>query len=170
MKTRRPVFDLLVIIFVSLMMISVFAFMVLIPEAKQYRSLSGNVKKIEAEVSKLQLNYDHHYAHNTGLQKEYNSVLKAVDNTFDKEEFIVQYRKDFTDLRLEVEKQKREVGSAATWKMLVHARFKSPKNFYSFMEKINHAEWIMTVKTPIRFERVGDEINATFGMKVYTLD
>ena len=170
MKTRRSVFDLLVTVFSALALLSMFVFMVLVPEGRAYRTLEKSVQKEDMELSKLQMQYDQRYDRHTTLQDEYRNAMTAIERHFDQEKFLAQHAEDVSALELTF-KQSHHSNSVYVIKDFdVIARFDSPKNFYTFMEKINKSDWIMAVKVPMTFERVGDEINAIFSMNVYSLN
>jgi len=170
MKTRRSVFDLLVTVFSALALLSIFVFMVLVPEGKAYNALANEVQKKDAELSKLQMQFDQRYDHHSILQDEYRQAMKAVERSFNQAEFIEKYVGVVTALKVKMQKTRYSNGLYVIKDIDVAVRFESPKIFYTLMEQINHSDWIIAVKAPITFEGIGDEINATFSMNVYALN
>ncbi len=170
MKTRRSVFGLLVTVFSALALLFVFVFMVLVPEGRAYRTLEKSVQKEDTALSKLQMQYDQRYDRHNTLQDEYRNAMKAIEHHFDQEEFLAQHAGDVTALELTF-KQSHHSNSVYVIKDFdVIARFDSPKNFYTLMEHINRSEWIMALNPPLVFERLDNEIQARFSMKVYALN
>ncbi|OQX59652.1 MAG: hypothetical protein B5M52_02735 [Helicobacteraceae bacterium 4484_230] len=167
MRNSHKTIELLSVVFFSLLVFGIFVFFVLVPEGKEYRNLEIQVQEIDAEVSRLQMRYDSYYDRHRRLQEEHQAVVEALENSFDKETLMEMLKRDVTALDLDVQERFDDSRGMYMRKAEVKARFKSPKNFYRLIEVINSSEWIMSVKKPIIFERVGDEINATFGIEIY---
>ena len=167
MKNGYKTIELLSIVFFSLLVLGGFVFFVLVPEGKEYRNLGIQLQETDAEVSKLQMRYDSYYDRHRRLQEEHQAVVEALENSFDEEALADMLRGEVTALDLDVQERFGESKGMYMRKAEVKARFRSPKNFYRLIEVINGCEWIISVEKPIIFERVGDEINATFSIGIY---
>ncbi|RLA70624.1 MAG: hypothetical protein DRG24_06630 [Epsilonproteobacteria bacterium] len=168
MKTRRSNFDLLVSIFTALALLSLFIFMLLVPEGKAYRIVANDVEKKDFELSRLQMQYDQYFDRHSHLQDEYRDAMQAIENDFNIEDFIEKHSPDVNSLEAQVLKSHRSKGVYSIKDVNITARFNSPNNFYILIEKMNQSEWVMAIKRPIIFERIEDEIQVTFSMKVYS--
>ena len=167
MKNGNRTMELLSIVFFSLLLLAVFVFFVLVPEGKEYRNLGLQIQEIDAEVSKLQMRYDSCYDRHRKLQEERQAVIEALESSFDEKIFIEMLGRNVTAVDLDMRRQIDEERGIYIQKAGIKARFRSPENFYRLVDGINGSGWVVSIEKPITFERIGDEINASFSIKVY---
>ena len=155
-------FSLFLLIFVLL-----FAFLVLIPEGKEYRKNRVNVKIQIKELHKYQYFNDETEATLQELQKKNRHIIVAFDTIFNPQRFQKQHKNHFSSLKISKLEREQNEKEFAVYKVSAVSKISSPKGFYDFLDAINKSDWIMGIDFPINFARDSELITSTFTMKVY---
>ena len=166
----RPSLYLMILSFMLLIFVLVFAFTVLIPKGKEYRKERITVKKAQKELRKYQYFHDQTAQDLQNLQKKNRNIIIAFDKVFNKERFEKQYKSYFSSLHLSKLAAPVQKEEFVSYEVNTSSQISSPKSFYDFIEALNKADWIIGVNFPIAFEREGELIKSSFTMKVYCAD
>jgi len=155
-------FSIFLLIFVLL-----FAFLVLIPEGKEYRKARVNIKTQIKELRKYQDFNDETQTKLKELQKKHRHIIIAFDSVFNPRKFQKQHEKYFSSLTISKLERVKNEKEFAVYEVSTVSKISSPKGFYSFLDAINKSDWIIGIDFPIDFKRDGELIKSTFTMKVY---
>jgi len=147
--------------------ILIFAFVLLIPEGKDYRVKRQELKKEKKEYRKYKAFYDETLATLQDLQSKNRHIITAFDRVFDPERFEKQHKKHFSSLTLSKLSRAEDEEGFAVYEVNTTSHINSPKNFYDFLDDLNKGDWIIGVNFPINFVRDGEMIKSSFTMKVY---
>lgn len=165
--TRQTIY-ILILSIVLFIFVLLFSFLLLIPEGKEYRIKRAEIKKIRAEVNKL----DNFNLDTLGILKQLQGdnhyIITAFGTSFSKERFLKQYSKYFTTLELSKRVESENEGEFITYDINTTSQMNSPKSFYDFLEAINKSDWIIGINFPIDFRRDEQMIHSTFSMKIYS--
>jgi len=155
-------FSIFLLIFVLL-----FAFLVLIPEGKEYRKSRVNAKTQMKELRKYQDFNDETEVTLKKLQKEHRHTIIALDTLFNPSKFQKQHEKYFSSLQISKLERGKNEKEFAMYEVNAVSKMSSPKGFYDFLDAINKSDWIVGIDFPIDFTRDSEIIKLTFAMKVY---
>jgi len=165
--SRHQIYVMLFATFLFFLVL-IFAFLLLIPEGKEYRVKRLEFKKEQKEYRKYRDFHEKTLATLQELQSKNRHIIEAFDRVFDPERFEKQHKKHFSSLTLsELSRDKDEEGFAV-YEVNTTSHINSPKNFYNFLDDLNKGDWIIGVNFPINFVRDGEMIKSSFTMKVYT--
>jgi len=165
--SRQSIY-LLTLSLVLLVFVLLFAFLVLIPEGKNYREKRVIVKKERSELRKYQLYNSETEESLQELQSKNRHIITAFDTDFNPSRFKKQYSKYFSDLSLTEGINLSDEKSFAVYEVNTTSKIDSPKSFYDFLDALNKSDWIISVNFPINFTRENSLIKASFNMKVYS--
>lgn len=151
-----------------LIFVLLFAFLLLIPEGKQYRIKKVELKKVTRELSKYQSFHDETYSMLKELQSKNKHIIRAFKTSFSPKEFQEKHKGYFSSLHISEALQGKNDGEFRVYEVNTTSKINSPKSFYDFLEAINKSDWIIGVDFPIHFKRVNHLIASSFTMKVYS--
>jgi len=164
--SRHYLYILLVSLFLFLFVL-LFAFLVLIPEGKEYREKRMELKKTTIKVNKYQNFYDETLGTLKDLQSKDRHIIAGFDNIFNPDRFEKQHKTYFSSLSLSKISKVEDENEFAVYEVNTTSRISSPTNFYNFLDAVNKSDWIIGVNFPINFKRDGEMIDSSFTMKVY---
>lgn len=168
-RISRQTIYLLVIAFVLLITVLLFAFLLLIPEGKAYRITRVEMKQHALELRRYQKWHDDTLKKLKELQSKNKQVIRAFENSFDPERFSKTNQSYFEDLKVSRIEPLTDENQFAVYEVNVSSKINSPQSFFSFLEGVNKSDWIIGINFPIHFERVDSLIVSSFTMKVYAL-
>ena len=160
---------LLLISFVLLVAMLLFAFMALIPAGKEYRSMSMKSEKHARTLMQSQQRHDKILARLKALQDKNREVFTAYENSFVPDQFIKANHHNFEDMKISMIERTSDEVPFAVYEVNTSLKIASPRSFYNFLEEIQKSDWIIGVNFPISFKRDDDFILTSFTMKVYSL-
>ncbi len=166
----RPSLYLIVASLVLFIFVLLFAFIVLIPQGKDYRKERIEVKKAEKELRKYQDFHDQTVEDLQAIQKNNRNTIVAFDTVFNQEHFEKQYKSYFSSLHLSKLQNGVKDDEFVSYEVNTTSQISSPKSFYDFIEALDKADWIVGVNFPIAFKRDGELIKSSFTMKIYYAD
>ncbi|HEX5624240.1 MAG TPA: hypothetical protein VFX57_07360 [Sulfuricurvum sp.] len=166
-RVNRRTLYLVLLSFLLLAGIILFAVFFLIPKGKEYRTLRLESKKEQQIISRAQERYAQVNEKFEQLQRDHAHTLKAFHTSFDPGKFTKKHQDDFQDLYLTEIQMTDQNGSFKVYEVNATTKITSPQTFYQFLEKINKSDWIIGVNFPVYFERDGDKIKSSFTMKVH---
>jgi hypothetical protein len=152
---------------VLLVIIFLFAFLLLIPEGKEYRIKRIELKKERIEYEKYDNLHTQTLEKLKTLQSQNRHTIVAFASIFNPQRFIKQHKKYFTTLTLSELKKVANKDEFAVYEVNTTSSIHSPKNFYEFLDAVNKSDYIIGVNFPINFQREGEMIRSSFTMKVY---
>lgn len=164
--SRQYLYVLLISFFLFLFVL-IFAFLVLIPEGKEYRETRLELKKTAKELQKYQDFNDETMQTLKNLQSENRHIITAFDNIFDPDRFEKAHKSYFSALSLSKISKSKEEKEFVVYEVNTTSQISSPKNFYDFLDALNKSDWIIGANFPIDFKRDGEMIKSSFRMKVY---
>ena len=164
--SRHQIYVMLLATFLFFVII-IFAFVLLIPEGKEYRVKRLELKKETKEYKRYKVFYDDTLATFKDLQSQNRHIITAFDRVFDPERFEKQHKKHFSSLTLSKLSRDKDEEGFAVYEVNTTSHINSPKNFYNFLDDLNKGDWIIGVNFPINFVRDGEMIKSSFTMKVY---
>ena len=128
-----------VLLFIVACLVMIFGF--LVPNIKEYREIKQNDK----------------------------AVLDALENKFDADKFAQFASKYFTNVNLSEPKEAAKNGEISVCELTVTGSMKTPAKFYEFMDALQSYENIVKIDLPIKMRKDAEKIDATFGVKIYSL-
>ena len=157
---------LLIVSIVLFVFVTLFSFLVLIPQGKEYRDKRGQLKLASKDLKKYQ---DFHEEIEITLkesQQKNRRVIVAFDSIFNPDRFEKQYKTYFSSLKIsEIQNMGAKEGFA-TYEVNTTSQISSPKSFYNFLDAINKGDWIIGVNFPINFTREAELIKSSFTMQI----
>lgn len=150
-----------------LIFVLLFAFLVLIPEGKEYRKSRVDAKTQIKELHKYQYFNDETEATLKELQKKHRHIIVAFDAIFNPNKFQKQHKNYFSSLEISKLERKTNEKEFAVYEVSAVSKISSPKGFYDFLDAINKSDWIIGIDFPIDFVRDSELIKSTFTMNVY---
>ncbi len=169
MQINYKTFYLLLLSFILMAAIFLFAFLFLIPKGKEYRTVRLENKKESRMLEVLREEHRISQEKLEKLEKTHQATIKAFESSFNPKKFTRMYEKEFQDLFLSEIEMSDHNGSFRVYEVNATTKINSPETFYHFLDKVNHSDWIIGVNFPIHFEREGDLIKSSFTMKVHHL-
>jgi hypothetical protein len=151
-----------------LLFVLIFAFVILIPQGKEYRQERLELKKVTIKMHKYQNFHDDIYAKLKDLQSKNRHIITAFENSFDEQRFEKEHKNYFSSLTLSKLKKLNDEKGFTVYEVNTTSNIASPKNFYDFLDALNKSDWIIGVNFPITFKRDGETIASSFTMKVYS--
>ncbi|MEA3522465.1 MAG: hypothetical protein U9R50_05785 [Campylobacterota bacterium] len=170
-NVSRQTLYMLIVALILLIIVFIFAFLFLIPMGKEYRIERLAMKKELQLQRNHQEWHDETFAHLQELRSEHKHIIEAYLSKFDPERFIQISKNYFKSLNLtKKESVENNASEFSIYEVNATSQIDSPQNFYAFIDQVNKSNWIVKVKFPIHFERVGNLIHSSFTMQVYSID
>ncbi len=163
------ILKLLTFLFIFIFVVFFIIFVFIVPDIKRLKT---------AKFKSRQTYNVYKYTNNTlkAKQKELKElkhdnlkIIRAFDNSFDENSFIKFSKKYFTYAKLVKQKKKIYKKNFTQYSFNTISKITDPTVFYKFLAAINSYDNIIQVDFPIRMRAVGDDINTTFDLKVYTI-
>ena len=152
------------LLFISILM---FAFLVLVPGGKNYRTKRTVVLKQGVRLRQLEALEKSIEEKLQKITSDNRHAMEAFSNKFDEKRFITKYKTYFQSLKLA---EKKAIDSQEGFKVYdvnTTSSINSPKHFYNFLEAVNKSDWIIKINFPITFKRDRESIESSFSMRVY---
>jgi len=164
---NRQMSYILALALIFLLFVLIFAFGVLIPEGKEYRSARMEAKKISYQVDVVQAEYDRVYDSLKELKAKNRHIIGAYKTIFNPERFKKMYASHFESFALSELSMHSKDGEFAVYEVNTSTLIHSPQGFYDFLDAVNKSDNIIGVNFPIHFERDANLIKSSFTMHVY---
>ena len=166
--SRQNIYLLSLSVFL-LIFVVLFAFMLLIPEGKEYRNKRVELKKESAELRKYENFRDEVLEKLTELKSENKNIITAFDREFDSKRFQKLHRDYFNSLTISQKVRGIDEKEFSVYEVNTTSQINSPKSFYDFLDAVNKTDWIISINFPIAFKREAEMIRSSFTMKVYAV-
>ena len=95
--------------------------------------------------------------------------LGDAADKFDADKFAQFASKYFTNVNLSEPKEAAKNGEISVYELTVTGSMKTPAKFYEFMDALQSYENIVKIDFPIKMRKDAEKIDATFGVKIYSL-
>ncbi len=163
------ILKLLTFLFIFIFVVFSIVFIFIVPDIKKLKTARFKSKKAYNVYS---------YTNNTLKSKEKElkelkhdnlKIIRAFDNSFDKNDFLKFSKKYFIYAKLIKNEKKTYKKDFIQYSFNTVSKIADPAVFYKFLTAINSYDNIIQVNFPIHMRAVGDDINTTFNLKVYTL-
>ncbi|MCD4667570.1 MAG: hypothetical protein K8R44_03100 [Sulfurimonas sp.] len=164
--SRQNIYLLLLSVFL-LVFVLIFAFLLLIPEGKEYRNKRVELKKESTQLRKYENFRDEVLEKLTELKSENRNIITAFDREFDPKRFQKINRTYFNSLTIAPKVRGLDEDSFSVYEVNTTSQINSPKSFYDFLDAVNKSDWIIGINFPIEFKREAEMIRSSFTMKVY---
>ena len=164
----RPNIYLLLLSTLLLVIVLVVAFVLLIPNGKDYREQRSELKKENKELRKYQNFSDETEEFLQKLKSDNRHIITAFDTSFSPQRFQKMHQAYFSSLSISKSVKLNDEEEFAVYEVNTTSEINSPKTFYDFLDALNKSDWIIAVNFPIHFKRDGELIKSTFTMKVYS--
>jgi hypothetical protein len=164
--SRHQIYVMLFSIFL-LAFVLIFAFVMLIPEGKEYRQKRIELKKVKKEFQQYQDFHEQTEVKLKDLQSKNRNTIAALQTLFNPSRFEKQHKKHFSSLKLSALSRVGDEDGFALYEVNTTSHINSPKNFYDFLDDVNRGDWLIGVNFPIDFHRDGEMIKSSFTMRVY---
>jgi len=166
-KLSRQMIYLLSLSVILFIVVLLFAFLILVPEGKDYR-----VKKIEVNRQNLEFRQLENYSYKIEekfqtLKSDNRHIITAFNTAFNLQRFEKKYKTFFNSLKLSKVLKVENENGFTTYEVNTTSLINSPKSFYDFLDAINKSDWIIAINFPINFKRDDKLIKSSFSMKVY---
>jgi hypothetical protein len=152
---------------VLLLFVTLFSFLVLIPEGKNYREQRIELKKESKELQKYQNFHDETLERLKELQGENRHIIQALDTSFNPQRFEKIHKEFFSSLVISEQTQISNEDDFYIYEVNTTSHINSPQSFYNFLDAVNKSDWVIGINFPINFKRDGDLIKSSFTMRVY---
>jgi amino acid permease len=157
----------IIISLILVILVMLFAFLMLIPQGKEYRQLRLDNKKEIISMMQLEIHHENIYKQLKELQSENRHIINGFVNPFTADDFLLENSKFFESLTLSRLKTAGSKEEFDLYEVNTTSKISSPQSFYDFLENINKSSWIIGVNLPIFFDRDDNLIKTTFTMRVY---
>lgn len=166
--SRQNIYLLSLSVFL-LIFVLIFAFALLIPEGKEYRTKRSELKKESSELRKYNTFHGEVLERLSDLKTQNRNVIKALATEFNAYRFEKQHKGYFNSLDISLAAEIESTEEFSVYEVKTVSKINSPKSFYDFLDAINKSDWIISVNFPINFKREGEMIRSSFTMKVFTV-
>ncbi|MCD6172296.1 MAG: hypothetical protein J7J96_00720 [Sulfurimonas sp.] len=164
--SRQNIYLLLSSVFL-LVFVLIFAFLLLIPEGKEYRNKRVELKKESNQLRKYENFRDEVLEKLIELKSENRNIITAFDKEFDPKRFQKINRTYFNSLTVSPKVRGLDEDGFSVYEVNTTSQINSPKSFYDFLDAVNKSDWIIGINFPIEFKREAEMIRSSFTMKVY---
>ena len=144
-------------------------FGLLVPSIKEYKQVKYESRMQIAASAQTQRLYDAKSKALNEIKQNHKAVLDALDNKFDADKFTQFASKYFANVNLSEPKEAAKNGEISVYELTVTGSMKTPAKFYEFMDALQNYENIVKIDFPIKMRKDTKKIDATFGVKIYSL-
>ena len=156
-----------VLLFIVACLVMIFGF--LVPNIKEYKQVKYESRMQIAASAQTQRIYDAKSKALNEIKQNDKAVLDALENKFDADKFAQFASKYFTNVNLSEPKEAAKNGEISVYELTVTGSMKTPAKFYEFMDALQSYENIVKIDLPIKMRKDAKKIDATFGVKIYSL-
>ena len=159
------------LIYVLLFIVACLAmiFGLLVPNIKEYKQVKYESRMQIAASAQTQRIYDAKSKALNEIKQNDKAVLDALESKFDADKFAQFASKYFTNVNLSEPKEAAKNGEISVYELTVTGSMKTPAKFYEFMDALQSYENIVKIDLPIKMRKDAEKIDATFGVKIYSL-
>ena len=141
----------------------------LVPSIKEYKQVKDESRMQIAASAQTQRIYDAKSKALNEIKQNDKAVLDALESKFDADKFAQFALKYFTNVNLSEPKEAAKNGEISVYELTVTGSMKTPAKFYEFMDALQSYENIVKIDLPIKMHKEAEKIDATFGVKIYSL-
>ena len=156
-----------VLLFIVACLVMIFGF--LVPNIKEYKQVKYESRMQIAASAQTQRIYDAKSKALNEIKQNDKAVLDALESKFDADKFAQFASKYFTNVNLSEPKEAAKNGEISVCELTVTGSMKTPAKFYEFMDALQSYENIVKIDLPIKMRKDAEKIDATFGVKIYSL-
>ena len=156
-----------VLLFIVACLVMIFGF--LVPNIKEYKQVKYESRMQIAASAQTQRIYDAKSKALNETKQNDKAVLDALESKFDADKFAQFASKYFTNVNLSEPKEAAKNGEISVYELTVTGSMKTPTKFYEFMNALQSYENIVKIDLPIKMRKEAEKIDATFGVKIYSL-
>ncbi|WP_454991139.1 hypothetical protein [Campylobacter rectus] len=156
-----------VLLFIVACLVMIFGF--LVPNIKEYKQVKYESRMQIAASAQTQRIYDAKSKALNEINQNDKAVLDALESKFDADKFAQFASKYFTNVNLSEPKEAAKNGEISVYELTVTSSMKTPAKFYEFMDALQSYENIVKIDLPIKMRKEAEKIDATFGVKIYSL-
>ena len=156
-----------VLLFIVACLVMIFGF--LVPNIKEYKQVKYESRMQIAASAQTQRLYDAKSKALNEIKQNDKAVLNALESKFDADKFAQFASKYFTNVNLSEPKEAAKNGEISVYELTVTGSMKTPAKFYEFMDALQSYENIVKIDLPIKMCKEAEKIDATFGVKIYSL-
>ena len=156
-----------VLLFIVACLVMIFGF--LVPNIKEYKQVKYESRMQIAASAQTQRIYDAKSKALNEIKQNDKAVLDALESKFDADKFAQFASKYFTNVNLSEPKEAAKNGEISVYELTVTSSMKTPAKFYEFMDALQSYENIVKIDLPIKMRKEAEKIDATFGVKIYSL-
>jgi len=156
-----------VLLFIVACLVMIFGF--LVPNIKEYKQVKYESRMQIAASAQTQRIYDAKSKALNEIKQNDKAVLDALENKFNADKFAQFASKYFTNVNLSEPKEAAKNGEISVYELTVTGSMKTPAKFYEFMDALQSYENIVKIDLPIKMRKDAKKIDATFGVKIYSL-
>lgn len=156
-----------VLLFIVACLVMIFGF--LVPNIKEYKQVKYESRMQIAASAQTQRIYDAKSKALNEIKQNDKAVLDALESKFDADKFAQFASKYFTNVNLSEPKEAAKNGEISVYELTVTGSMKTPAKFYEFMDALQSYENIVKIDLPIKMHKEAEKIDATFGVKIYSL-
>lgn len=156
-----------VLLFIVACLVMIFGF--LVPNIKEYKQVKYESRMQIAASAQTQRLYDAKSKALNEIKQNDKAVLDALESKFDADKFAQFASKYFTNVNLSEPKEAAKNGEISVYELTVTGSMKTPAKFYEFMDALQSYENIVKIDLPIKMRKEAEKIDATFGVKIYSL-
>lgn len=156
-----------VLLFIVACLVMIFGF--LVPNIKEYKQVKYESRMQIAASAQTQRIYDAKSKALNEIKQNDKAVLDALESKFDADKFAQFASKYFTNVNLSEPKEAVKNGEISVCELTVTGSMKTPAKFYEFMDALQSYENIVKIDLPIKMRKDAEKIDATFGVKIYSL-
>lgn len=156
-----------VLLFIVACLVMIFGF--LVPNIKEYKQVKYESRMQIAASAQTQRIYDAKSKALNEIKQNDKAVLDALESKFDADKFAQFASKYFTNINLSEPKEAAKNGEISVYELTVTGSMKTPAKFYEFMDALQSYENIVKIDLPIKMRKEAEKIDATFGVKIYSL-
>lgn len=156
-----------VLLFIVACLVMIFGF--LVPNIKEYKQVKYESRMQIAASAQTQRLYDAKSKALNEIKQNDKAVLDALENKFNADKFAQFASKYFTNVNLSEPKEAAKNGEISVYELTVTGSMNTPAKFYEFMNALQSYENIVKIDLPIKMRKEAEKIDATFGVKIYSL-
>ena len=160
---------LLIYVLICIIACLAMIFGLLVPSIKEYKQVKYESRMQIAASAQTQRLYDAKLKTLDEIKQNNKAQLDALENKFDTDKFTQFASKYFANVNLSEPKEVAKNGEISVYELTVTSSMKTPAKFYEFMDALQNYENIVKIDFPIKMRKDTEKIDASFGVKIYSL-
>ena len=160
---------LLIYVLICIIACLAMIFGLLVPSIKEYKQVKYESRMQIAASAQTQRLYDAKSKALNEIKQNDKAQLDALENKFDADKFTQFASKYFENVNLSELKEASKNGEISVYELTVTGSMKTPAKFYEFMDALQSYENIVKIDFPIKMRKDSEKIDASFGVKIYSL-